>query len=121
MEYKTITLERDGDRPLRGMLALLGEGKSGSGGNSGYSCDWTRGVNIEIYCRQSGGYAVSRHFWSRWQGESDRYEAWTADTPEAGLESLYGQERVLRDAERAAWDQACKQNPELQPLAYEEI
>ena len=138
MEYQITTLERDDDRPLRGRMALIGEGSHGTGGTSGYRCDWTRGVDVRIYAVEPREipptsaavryrYAVSRVHWTKWLRESERREAWLVATPEALLASLReGDESAeergnLYPAETEAWAEACKADPELAPLACEEI
>jgi hypothetical protein len=65
-----ITLNRDNDIPLTFVGELIGEGESGTGGNSGYRCDWNRGTKIAIYKTEGDNYVVHTHHWSCWQGES---------------------------------------------------
>lgn len=85
---KTWTCSRDGDRPLRFRGELIGEGESGSGGSSGYSCDWNRGVKVKIIRRVAGGYVLTRRYWSQWQGEGGGSEAMICGTPAALLSQL---------------------------------
>ncbi len=85
---KTYTVRRDGDRDLEFSGVLLGEGRNGSGGTSGYSCDWNRGTDVSIYRTVSGRYVVSVHQWSAWQGETDLHRAAACDGPEDVLSWL---------------------------------
>jgi hypothetical protein len=65
-EYR---IGRDGDRDLTFTGKLIGTGKGGSGGTSGYPCDWNRGVTVRIYRTTGGKYVVAWDHWSQWQGE----------------------------------------------------
>ena len=122
-KVKRWTLERDGDRPLRFRGEQLGEGESGSGGTSGYRCDWNRGVKVRIFRLASGGgYVVARSYWSHWQGEADRAEAVVCPTPHALLEALRDDvDGTLRRAEAEALDDAAGADAGIAAVAVEDL
>lgn len=121
MDYVMTTLDRMGDRPLRGLLARLGRGETGCGGK--YQCDWTRGLTVTIYRRKSGGYVLHWLRWSRWQGESSTDSARLAERPEDVLSLLTEDEQNgrLRGAAAEAFAAACESDPDLAPFAYESV
>lgn len=120
--YETVTLKRDGDRPLKLAAArLIGSGEHGTGGNSEYRTDWTRGVKVRIYRRRAGGYAWSRTYWTRWQGESGSHQAGLAADGGELLEAIRDQDGFLLTAESEAWAGACDADPDLAPLACEVV
>ncbi len=120
-KVKRWTLERDGDRPLRFRGEQLGEGESGSGGTSGYRCDWNRGVKVTIFRLASGGYVLRRFFWSQWQGEQDRAEATVCPTAAALLEALRDDGGELRRAEAEALDDAAGADEGIAAVAVEDL
>jgi len=79
-DMKEITVRRDGDRDLEFIGVELGSGSFGTGGTSGYSCDWNRGTDVTIYRTQGGRYVVAVRQWSCWQGERDAHRATACDT-----------------------------------------
>lgn len=121
-KVKRWTLERDGDRPLRFRGEQLGEGESGSGGTSGYRCDWNRGVKVRIFRLASGGgYVVARSYWSHWQGEDGRAEATVCPTAAALLEALRDDGGEIRRAEAAALDDAAAVDEGIAAVAVEDL
>lgn len=122
-KVKRWTLERDGDRPLRFRGEKIGEGESGSGGTSGFRCDWNRGVKVRIFRVESGGYVVARGYWSRWQNESDRSEAVVCATAAAVLEALRDDDvdGTIRRAEAEALDDAAGADEGIAAVAVEDL
>lgn len=124
-EIKRWTIQRDGDRPLRFKGERIGEGEHGTGGNSGYRCDWNRGVKVHIYRREAGGYVVVRNYWSHWQGEDGRTEAVVCDTPASVLNALTDPDAaegsVLRKAEADALADAALSDEGIAGVAVEDI
>lgn len=117
---KRWTLERDGDRPLRFRGEKIGEGESGSGGTSGYKCDWTRGVRVSIYRTTGGNYVVRRNYWSCWQGEGARLSAALCRSPVEVLEALRDDDGAIRTAEAEALDEASD-DPGIATVAVEQV
>jgi hypothetical protein len=123
---KVYQVHRDGDRPLRFRGVLLGEGEHGTGGTSGYKCDWNRGVKVRIYRRKAGGYVVTWAHWSQWQGERGQRHAEVCATPEGVLIALRGGESTggkgeLRPAEAAALADAAESDDGLATIAVEDL
>lgn len=114
-------IPRDGDRDLSFRGLLVGSGRHGSGGNSGFCGDWTRGVDAEIYVTAGGKIVLHRHYWSKWQGEGDRHEATVCTTAGAALDWLCDDDGQLRVAEKEAWRTACHNVAELAGEDYEVI
>lgn len=119
-EVHAHRIVRDGDRDISFRGWLLGEGESGSGGTSGYRCDWTRGVTVKIYLTTGGNYVVSKSFWSRWQGEGESFEGGIYRSGEALLEALKT-DGALRKAEKEAWEEACVDWAPLAALEAESV
>lgn len=99
----------------------LGEGHHGSGGTSGYECDWTRGVRVRIYLTTGGRLVTAVHRWSRWQGEPERHAAAAHDDAPAVLAWLVEDAGRLGAASKAAWEEACATWPPLDGLDVEEV
>jgi hypothetical protein len=123
---KVYTVRRDGDRPLRFHGMLLGEGEHGTGGTSGYKCDWNRGVRVRIYRRKAGGYVVTWAHWSQWQGERGQRRAEVCATPEGVLIALRDGEVTggtgeLRAAELEALEDAATRDDGLSAIAVEDL
>jgi hypothetical protein len=106
-EYEPIIVERTGDRDIKAQAVEIGEGEHGTGGNSRWSKDWTRGVKVTIYRTRRGKYIASQARWSLGMGEQDHDEAAVYDTPEALLEWLRGAGDLM-PAEKQAWQAAAK-------------
>lgn len=123
-------IERDGNLDLSFCGVLIGSGRNGSGGNSGYQADWTRGVEVEIYLTRAGNLITYRRYWSKWQGEGERHEA-SAHSGDAmiasaygwllGTDEYYGPCETLPRAEKEAWEEACATVPELEDQDVEEV
>jgi hypothetical protein len=105
-EAKPHRIDRDNARALlfRGWQVATGE--SGSGGNSGFRCDWTRGVNVTVYLTTGGNWIVARRYWSNWQGESARDEVDRVGGSINDLEAALvdGEDGCFRPAEKEAWE-----------------
>jgi len=114
-------LERDGDRDLRITAEMLGEGKSGTGGSSGYQGDWTRGRTVRIYRTVGDRYVVQVVDWSRWQGEGERRSVVMADGAAGLLEALSDEDGGLGEAAYKAWWEACAVDEALAALECEEV
>ncbi|NOX54289.1 MAG: hypothetical protein GXP27_07570 [Planctomycetes bacterium] len=67
----TYTVRRDGDRDLEFTGVELGSGSMGTGGTSGYACDFDRGTEVSIYRTTGGRYVAAVRQWSRWEGEHE--------------------------------------------------
>lgn len=100
---------RDGDRDLRFTGWLLGEGEHGTGGNSGFRKDWTRGIVVQIYLTTGRRIVVGARRWSRWQGEGEIHTAEACRTASEALSWLEADSRDgrLGPASKAAWEAAC--------------
>ncbi|MBU2572326.1 MAG: hypothetical protein KJ725_20295, partial [Gammaproteobacteria bacterium] len=109
---------REGARDLAFRGRLLGTGEHGTGGNSGCTKDWTRGVHVRIYLTTGGRLVLAVHRWTRWQGEPDRYTATARDTPDTAIDWLVEDAGRLGAASKAAWEDACTTWP---PLAGEDV
>lgn len=117
-----IRRDRDGDRPLAFTGEEIGRGSSGTGGNSGFDKDHTRGWVVRIYRTAGGKFVWSRHRWTRWQGEHDHDEAGVCADGPALLAALRDPgDQSLMPAEAEAWAEACRADAALAPLAAEEI
>ena len=120
-QAKRYTLTRDGDRDLTFTGWRVGEGEHGSGGTSGYECDWNRGVKVRIYLTRGGRAVVSRRHWARGQGAGESHEADLYDSAEALLTGLRDEDGRLRAAEKIAWDDACGNVAGLEIAKHEVI
>lgn len=118
---KRWTIQRDGNRPLCFIGERIGEGEHGSGGTSGYPCDWSRGCTVRIYRRKAGGYVVTRYYWSQWQGERGSREAAVCATPAAVLEALRDDEGAIRKAEAEALADAAGSDDGLKAVSVEDL
>lgn len=119
---------RDGARDLSFKGWLLGEGSHGTGGNSGFVKDWTRGVEVSIFLTTGGRLITGVKRWSRWQGEGDKFTAETHDLCDtsATIASVLGWLRedgggYLGVASKEAWEEACKTCPALAKADVETI
>lgn len=74
-EPERRSVPRDGDRDIVFTGWLAGKGKHGTGGNSGFSHDWSRGTVTKIYITTGGNIIIGIRRWSIWQGESERFAA----------------------------------------------
>ena len=125
-EMQDHRLERDGDRPLAFRGEIIGEGESGSGGTSGYPCDWNRGVTVRIYRRPRAGYVVGWRSWSCWQGEGERTAARACRTPGEVLAALRAGpwedgDGDLRPAEAEALSDAEDHDEGIAGIAVEDL
>ena len=121
-DIKTWRIPRDGDRDLRFRGVLLGEGEHGTGGTSGYKCDWTRGVSVRIYRTDGGKYVHRVKWWSLWQGEGEKWEVRVYASPRALLDGMMqSDDGELRPADKEAWEAACNKDEALSALECEEI
>jgi hypothetical protein len=115
-------ITRDGERDLGFTGRVVGAGTCGTGGSSGYACDWNRGTDVNIYLTVGGRIVTAVHQWSMWQGERDSYRAAVHDTPAAALvwlvEDAGGE---LGPASKEAWEEACSEAPELAGQDVEEV
>ncbi len=111
-EPRRLIATRTAGRDVRFRGWEIAEGRHGSGGSSGYDCDWNRGVVVTLYLSVAGQWVIHRDYWSQWQGESGRQEAEICCDPTSLLRALE-QEGELRPAEKAAWENACDAVPEL--------
>lgn len=118
---KKYRIERDGDRPLRFNGVKIGEGESGSGGTSGYECDWNRGVKVSIYRTTGGNYIVRRYYWSQWQGEEDSSEAVLCHSPAELLAALRDDDGTIRRAEAEALSAAEDEDEGIATIAVEQV
>lgn len=115
-------IERDGDRDLEFTGSLLGEGSHGTGGNSGYSCDWNRGTTVRIYRTEGGHYICAVRQWSQWQGEGELNRASVCSTAEEVLAWLTDDcGGDLGRASKEAWEKAGKVNDGISDLEVEEV
>lgn len=87
-EPKALVAYRDGDRDLTFVGWLLGEGEHGTGGNSGFAFDWTRGTVTRVYLTTGGNLVVAVRRWSNWQGERERRAAAVCRTIDEVLDWL---------------------------------
>ncbi len=106
-EPETWHKEREGHRDLCFKGWKLGVGENGSGGNSGYRCDWTRGVRVGIYLTVGGKFVLCRNYWSNWQGETSHREAAIYDSVQALYDGLTDDENRLQTAEKEAFEKMC--------------
>jgi hypothetical protein len=116
-------ITRDGDRDLTFHGCLIGTGSQGSGGSSGYECDWDVGTEVEIYETRAGTIVTAVRQWSRWQGMDDSHRA-AAHTDGASayrwlLEDCGGES--LGRASKEAWTQACENCSLLTGRDVEEV
>lgn len=115
---------RDGDRDLRFRGWRVGKGTTGSGGSSGYACDWNRGTRIRIWITTGGRIVTGAEQWSCWQGEGETHRAAAHKTPEAALawltEDSYTGDH-LGPASKEAWEDACTAVPSLAGLDVEMV
>jgi len=118
---KTYIIARSGTLGLRFRGRRIGEGHEGTGGTSGYSCDWDRGRIVRIYACAGAGYVLATTSWSRWQGEDGPIAAQVCATPAALLGALRDEDGLIGAAEMAAWEDACDEDPALEALRYEEM
>ncbi len=102
-------IERDGGRDLTFKGWLIGEGSHGTGGNSGYESDWTRGVKVYVYLTTGGNLVTAAERWSRWQGEGGICTAASHKSPSQALAWLKGDSSkgTLGPASKEAWENAC--------------
>lgn len=117
-----LSLVRDGDLDLRFRGWRLGAGEHGTGGNSGYSCDWTRGITVEIYITEGGNLIGHLRRWSKWQGEGGSHDCEVF----SGFEELVAWLRedaggYLGPASKEALEQACGELPSLEDKLYETV
>lgn len=123
-EPKDFRVWRDGARDFQFRGWLVGEGETGSGGTSGYKCDWNRGTKISILITTGGRIITAAKSWSCWQGEGDAYRAAAHKTPDAALawltEDSYTGDH-LGPASKEAWEQACDAVPSLEGLDVEMV
>ena len=121
-DMKRHRVVRDGDRDLVFTGRLVGEGSHGTGGNSGYRKDWTRGTDVRVYLTDKGLVVTTVHQWSRWQGEGDLHRAAVHGTPADALDWLVADcGGELGPASKEAWESACADAPELAGHDVEEV
>jgi hypothetical protein len=121
-QIKRYTIKRDGDRPLSFRGQRIGEGNHGSGGSSGYECDWNRGVRVRIYRRAVGGYVVTWYHWSQWQGEGSSLRATICATAGDVVTALRDDEDgAIRQAEAEALADAAKVDDGLAAVSVEDL
>ena len=118
---KRYTIKRDGDRPLSFRGERIGEGNHGSGGTSGYKCDWNRGVCVRIYRRVVGGYVVTWYGWSCWQGEGSSYRATICATAADVVAALRDEDGTIRRAEAEALADAAGSDDALDAVSVEDL
>lgn len=122
IEWSEYRIPRDGDRDLSFEGKLLGEGSHGTGGNSGFVKDWTRGTDVEIYRTKGGSYVVSVRQWSRWQGEGEVNRAAICKSPSEVLNWLTDDcGGTLGPASKEAWDAAAGADQGIAAMGYEEV
>jgi hypothetical protein len=114
---------RDGALDLRFTGWLLGEGCHGTGGSSGCSRDWHRGIDVAIYVTTGGKLITAAKRWSRWVGEGERYTAAVHRTAENAIAWLRedSSSGELGPASKEAWEAACKEWPVLAGHDAEEV
>lgn len=121
-EPKAHRVTRDGARDLSFRGWLIGQGDHGSGGNSGYACDWNRGVHVYIYLTTGGNLITMVDRWSCWQGEDGSGDAAIHRTPEAALAWLVDDAGgILGVASKEAWEAACQAYPPLAGMETEAV
>ena len=123
-EPKQIRVFRDGDRDLQFRGWKVGKGTTGSGGTSGYACDWNRGTRVRIWITTGGRIITGAESWSCWQGEEDRHRAAAHQSADLALAWLRGDsytEDHLGPASKEAWEEACSAVPSLAGLDVEAI
>lgn len=118
---KRWTIPRDGNRPLVFRGTRIGEGEHGSGGSSGYECDWNRGCKVRIYRRAVGGYVVTRYYWSQWQGEGAAHDATICADAAAVLAALRDDDGAIRRAEAEALADAAGSDEALAAVSVEDL
>ena len=107
-------IKRDDNRDLSFEGERLGEGSHGTGGTSGYECDWNRRTDVTIYKTATGRYVVSVHQSSRWLGERTLYRAWICERADGVLPSLIEDcGGDLGIASKEAFEEACGADAEL--------
>lgn len=110
-EPEAQLVRRSDDRDIRFNGWKLGGGSEGTGGSSGYACDWNRGTRIRLYLTEAGAVIIGRYSWSHWQGESDHYSAEvilpSAELGSLVLAALRGEDGRLGEAAKEAWESAC--------------
>lgn len=111
-EPHKFQLPRDGKVDLLFRGWELAEGKDGSGGTSGYACDWTRGVKVDVFLTYKGMLVLWRDYWTRWQGEKGSSQAWICETPEDLAFALRDDEGTIRPAELEALQHIAEVYPE---------
>lgn len=117
-----IRVTRDDDRDFAFLGWLIGEGEDGTGGTSGYDCDWNRGRKFRIFLTDRGRIITRVKRWSCWQGENDQFEAAVhkdAASALAWLRRLQG--GSLCAGAKAAWENACDAVPSLAGLDVERV
>lgn len=111
---KRYTVTRDGDLDLTFTGRLVGSGEHGSGGTSGYACDWNRGTKVCLYLTAAGHVVTAVHYWSQWQGESESDIAAVHAGGAEALAWLVDQDGgELGPASKEAWTQAAEAEPEV--------
>jgi hypothetical protein len=115
---------RDGDRDYQFKGWKVGQGETGSGGTSGYKCDWNRGTKIRIWITTGGRIITGAECWSHWQGAETQHRAAAHKTADEALEWLRRDSYTgdhLGPASKEAWEQACEAVPSLDGLDVEMV
>lgn len=97
-------VSRDGLPPIKFTGELIGEANNNfQNGNTANR--WTR---VEIYRTKGGKYVAQVARMTRWQGESDRYEAMSKPDAPQIIRWLQGDEEKLGSVSQEAVERACK-------------
>ena len=120
-EIKAYHIYRDGARDLRFCGQILGEGSYGTGGNSGYQCDWNRGVDVRIYRTVRGKYVMKVYRWSQWQGEGESHDAEVCDNVQALYVALCRDDGKMPPASKEAWEAAARHDEAIRVIECEEV
>lgn len=107
-------LPRDGDRALRFTGTLVGSSVPTPG---------SVGTVVSIWRTQGGNYITYVHQWQqRDTGLVERRKGGAHNTGDAAVQWFKDNNRgVLGSVTLEAWEQACKNDPELAGLQYEDI
>lgn len=102
-------------------LSFTGEviGKGSRNDQSGF-----RGTLVLIFKTAGGNYVAHVHQWSSWQEESavNRAEVFKGDQPEDIYNWLVEDAGgILGPASKEAWEEACRNDPNLQGLDVETV
>lgn len=117
MEQVTVT--RDGQPPIR----FTGEELANASNYSHQGPNQNRWTVVTIWKTKGGKYVARVVRRTQWQGESDRYSATSAATPEEIIKWLQGDDDAtsLGSVSQEAVEDAAKQDPAFAAAWVEEV